>query len=189
MTAKNSDNELQEGGDTLNMSLGPSLTAKQASGPEGYAVEQPTTQEKHLGPRKVNERVAEMFIRSKAEILASGHFVTPDGLAQRLNMDASGLTAWLARAEAQLQIFSIENDGQVLYPGYAFLADGNCKLIPALQEVLRVFHPKKEGWDLAFWFRSPNTFLGGKRPEDLLDRNLPSIVFAAQEEVSRYMPG
>jgi hypothetical protein len=79
--------------------------------------------------------------------------------------------------------------GKVLYPNYAFLPDGNGNLTPNLHEVITILHPQKDGWDLAFWFRSPNTFLDNKRPEDVINKNLDKIVDAANEEVSSFMQG
>lgn len=31
-----------------------------------------------------------------------------------------------------------------------------------------VFRGRKDDWGLAYWFASPNSFLGGKRAQDLL---------------------
>jgi len=92
-------------------------------------------------------------------------------------------------AEAQLRIFSVEDGGQIFYPSYAFLTDGHGSLIPDLLDVLTVLHSERSGWDMAFWFRSPNTFLGGKRPEDVLGQNLHDLLFAAHEEVCSVTPG
>jgi hypothetical protein len=42
----------------------------------------------------------------------------------------------------------------------------------------------KDGWAMAFWFASPNTFLGGKRPKEVLSANPLGVLSAAKEEVS-----
>ena len=183
MTAKKGDNAMSAGVDASSSRLDMTSMDKKLPSLEGFDVKQPTYPEKNRG-----ERVAEMLIRAKAELLASGHFLTSDDLALRLNMDANGLRAWLVQAETQLRIFSVEHEGHVFYPDYAFLTGGNGNLILGLQDILTVLHTERNGWDMAFWFRSPNTFLGGKRPEDLLDRNLENVVFAAQQEISSLMP-
>jgi hypothetical protein len=172
---------MSAGVDTLSSPVDPSLTEKQVSRTEESNVQPSTPLETNRSARKVTERVAEILISAKAEILASGQFLTPYGLAEKLDIDANGLTVWLEQSEVQLQIFSIKHEGQIFYPSYTFSTGGKGNLIPGLQDVLTVLHPKKDGWDMAFWFRSPNTFLGGERPEDLLDRNLENIVSAAQE--------
>ncbi len=42
---------------------------------------------------------------------------------------------------------------------------------------------------MAFWFASPNTFLGGKRPQDVLSANPLSVLSASKEEVSAVVHG
>jgi len=39
--------------------------------------------------------------------------------------------------------------------------------------VLSVFRGRKDEWGLAYWFASVNSFLGGKRPQDLLIDEIP----------------
>ncbi|MDR6605914.1 hypothetical protein [Pseudomonas synxantha] len=42
---------------------------------------------------------------------------------------------------------------------------------------------------MAFWFATPNTFLGGKRPKELLSANPLGVLSVAKEEVSRVVHG
>lgn len=53
-----------------------------------------------------------------------------------------------------------------------------------MAEVLRVFDGKKEGWGLAYWFASVNSYLGGKRPQDLLIAAPARVVAAVEDEVA-----
>jgi hypothetical protein len=41
----------------------------------------------------------------------------------------------------------------------------------------------RDGWGLAFWFHSANSFLGGKRPKDFLASQSGLVVAAAADEV------
>lgn len=163
MTAKRSDNTTSFGVDALSSPADQKLTDKQAYEPEGHDAQQITPLEQTRG-----ERVLEMLARAKAEILASGHFSTPNGLAQSLNMDASALKVWMRKAEEQLQIFSVEHEGHRLYPSYAFMTDGS--LIRGLQNVLTILHPERDSWGMAFWFQSPTPFSAGSAPKTSLAR-------------------
>lgn len=40
----------------------------------------------------------------------------------------------------------------------------------------------KDGWGLSFWFISPDGFLGGERPRDLLSTDVNSVILAAHDE-------
>lgn len=47
----------------------------------------------------------------------------------------------------------------------------------------------KDGWGVSFWFISPNGWLGGKHPQDLLSTEPSLVVSAAHEEVTGVMHG
>lgn len=188
MTANRQDGK-PVAADPLSSSLSPKWTGQPLAGTKSHDAQQNMAFETYGEEREVKVRLARNLSLAKAEVLASGHFLTPDSLASRLNQDASALTVLLAKAEAQLRIFSVEDGGQIFYPSYAFLTDGHGSLIPDLLDVLTVLHSERSGWDMAFWFRSPNTFLGGKRPEDVLGQNLHDLLFAAHEEVCSVTPG
>lgn len=44
-------------------------------------------------------------------------------------------------------------------------------------------------WGLAYWFASVNSFLGGKRPQDLLIDTPDRVVDAAKDEVAGVLHG
>lgn len=134
-------------------------------------------------------RLEEMLTRAKNEILAGGRFRTPDCLARLHGKAPDRLKLRLQQAEAKGEIFSIEYQGQVHYPDYAFMDNEEECLLPALAEVIAVLHSTKDGWGMAFWFRSPNNFLGGLRPEDVLPQAPDAVLSAASREVDDIMPG
>jgi len=187
MTAKNRNDGIRPRADTQNMSTKPTSVNVEQLRLEANDAPRFPSREKIHNARNLAGRLAEMLTRAKTEILAGGLFLTHEGLAQQLNMDARTLRISLVQAEARRQIFSVEHDGELLYPSYAFLTNGN--ITPSLQDVITVLHPQKDGWGLAFWFRSPNTFLDNKRPEDVIHENPGKTVAAAHEEASGFMPG
>lgn len=58
-----------------------------------------------------------------------------------------------------------------------------------MAEIIAALHPTSDGWQMAFWFRTPNNFLEGKRPEEILQSAPEKVVMAAQEAVGEYMHG
>lgn len=135
------------------------------------------------------QRLEAMLARAKTEILAGGHFLTPDCLTLRHDGELDQFTMSLKQAEANQRIFSVEHQGQSLYPDYAFSENQGWNLLPGLALVITTLQPTLDGWGMAFWFRSPNSFLGGKRPEDHLHQELEKVLAAAREEVANTMPG
>lgn len=134
-------------------------------------------------------RLEEMLTQAKNEILAGGRFHTPDCLARLYGKAPDRLMLALQQAEAKREIFSIEYQGQALYPDYAFMKNEEGSFQRGLAEVITVLHPTHDGWGMAFWFRSPNNFLGGHRPEDVLPEAPEAVLSAACEEVDDIMPG
>jgi hypothetical protein len=53
--------------------------------------------------------------------------------------------------------------------------------LKALAPVLHEFGTSKSGWGLGYWFAGVNSFLGGRRPLDLLATH-PALVLAAAED-------
>ncbi|KHK64475.1 MULTISPECIES: hypothetical protein [Pseudomonadaceae] len=134
-------------------------------------------------------RLEEMLTQAKNEILAGGRFHAPDCLARLCGKAPDRLKPALQQAEAKREIFSIEYQGQALYPDYAFMENEEGNFQRGLAEVITVLHPTHDGWGMAFWFRSPNNFLGGQRPEDILPEAPEAVLSAACKEVDDIMPG
>lgn len=135
------------------------------------------------------QRLEEMLARAKVEILAGQRFLPLNRLARLHGRDQGEFTRSLLQAESQRRIFSIAHQGHVLYPDYAFGNEAGRDLLPHLGQVISALGPAKTGWDIAFWFRSPNNFLGNKRPEDILDQEPEKVLSAAYEEAADVMPG
>jgi len=80
-------------------------------------------------------------------------------------------------------IFAINHKGIDYFPTYGLDQDKNYRPIEAMADVLNVFAGSKDGWGLAFWFASVNSFLGGKRPKDLLAKAPHKVIAAALDEL------
>ena len=56
-------------------------------------------------------------------------------------------------------------------------------------EVLEIFGESKDSWGLAYWFSSVNSFLGGKRPQDVLAKQPDRVIAAAVDELEGVVHG
>lgn len=139
--------------------------------------------------RTIEEKEDEMAALARAHILACGDFLLVQELANHLVVHVELLSPALKEWETDQRIFSIDQDGCRFFPVYALPSEGGASQIPGLRDVLSVLRPMKDGWGVSFWFISPNGWLGGKRPQDLLSTEPSRVVSAAHEEVSRVMHG
>ena len=131
-------------------------------------------------PENSRDRKCEVFAKGKARILNTGDFLTAEQLAVRLSIQSTFSASVLSGWKDEHRIFSIEQDGQVLYPSYAFSSNG--ELLVGLREVLIVLGTTRNGWGFALWFGSSNSYLGGALPRDALSSNPDSVVTAAINE-------
>ncbi|WP_019467535.1 hypothetical protein [Dyella japonica] len=93
------------------------------------------------------------------------------------SLDHQHLKQWL-REE---RIFGVRLDGVDWYPAYLFEPTSG-RPAQGLDQVIRAFGGVGDGWRLAFWFASVNSYLGGKRPQDELPRDPAAVASAAIQE-------
>ena len=67
---------------------------------------------------------------------------------------------------------------------YAHDARAGYRPLKGLAKVLAIFEARKDDWGLAYWFSSANSFLGGKRPQDLLGAEPERVASAAEDELA-----
>lgn len=126
----------------------------------------------------------EMLALGKSHILTCGSFLTIGDLAKHFNVQAELLAPALSEWAANRQIFVIKHNDQDLFPIYAFTSKRGISPHPGLGDVMNILSNMKNGWSMSFWFISPNGFLGGRRPQDLLQTDPGEVALAAQEEVN-----
>ena len=86
----------------------------------------------------------------------------------------------VSRWKSQGRSFAIRQGNRDLYPRYALRADFHpLDEMREILQVLRGYSPTGP----ATWFESTNSFLGGKRPRELLATNPELVVAAAKDEV------
>lgn len=121
--------------------------------------------------------------RATSRLLASGDWILPEEVA-RLGQRSRGNADALARRWVRSGlIYSIRHQGKNLYPAYALDRETGYRPAEALKPVLEVLHGAgRQGWAIAFWFDSPNSWLAGRRPKDCLAGPRDELLVAARAE-------
>jgi len=107
--------------------------------------------------------------------------VRRDVLARVLHGGEGADTATLGRLVITHGAFSFEWQANDWVPMFQFdLRDMSIKLRPrrVVAELAEVF----DGWALAAWFAHPNRWLRNRRPLDVLDSSLTSVLDAARAD-------
>lgn len=141
-----------------------------------------------LNPRTLF-REAIMLAEARQLILQDGDWVTAAGLSQLTGLEPAALAAGLQIWLHDDRLISFSHRGLEYFPVFAFGDSTEYRPTPEFGKVVKVLSEKKDGWGIAFWFASSNTFLGGKRPKDLLRSTPERVCCAAEEEVSRPIDG
>lgn len=124
---------------------------------------------------------ASMEARSRAAVLTASEWLTAKEIAERAGFSATNASSTPWKWKQDGSIFAINSEGKDLYPGYGLDPDNAFRPLKSLKPVLETFRGHKESWGLAYWFASVNSFLGGRRPMDLL-KSEPGLVLAAAED-------
>ena len=126
---------------------------------------------------------AKMLLRAKQAVLTSGDWLSAEEFTSILGPTVKNPSAQLRRWEREGAIFAICHDGTNYFPGYALDPQNEYRPYRELKKVIAQFAMTRDGWGLAFWFQSANSFLGGKRPKETLASQLGLVIAAAKEEV------
>lgn len=125
---------------------------------------------------------AKMMLRAKETVLEGADWLTAAQVASIAGLSKKNPSAQLHKWKRDGAIFAIRRSGVDYFPGYALDPDQEYRPFRALKKVIAQFEGAREGWGLAFWFQSVNSFLGGKRPMDLLATKSDEVIAAAADE-------
>ncbi len=138
-------------------------------------------------PRLLKE--AAMLVRTRKAVLESGDWLTAADIAQLAGLSTRNPSAQPNKWKKQGLIFAIHHGGVDYFPGYGLDRDAGFRPVKALAKIIETFGERKDAWGMAYWFRSDNSFLGGKRPQDLLVSALEQVIEAAVDEVQEIALG
>lgn len=126
---------------------------------------------------------AAMLVRARTAVLESGDWLTAADIAQLAGLSTRNSSAQPNKWKKQGLIFAINHGGVDYFPGYGLDRDRGFRPVKTLAPIIEILGAHKDGWGMAFWFRSNNSFLGGKRPQDLLATAPDRVIDAAMDEV------
>lgn len=132
-------------------------------------------------PRLLKE--AAMLVQARKAVLESGDWLTAADIAQVAQLSTRNPSAQPNKWKKQGQIFAINHGGVDYFPGYGLDPDTSYRPLKALAKVIEIFEGYKDSWGMAYWFRSDNSFLGGKKPQDLLASVPDRVIDAALDEI------
>lgn len=136
--------------------------------------------QKLASPHGVKELCAQAAARRI--VLESGDWLTTADVASLAGLKGGNPGSQVRRWKSRGLIFAIRHKGRDYFPLYALAADESFRPSKHLAEIIRVFAGHKDGWGMAYWFGSPNSYLGGKRPKDLLASEPDHVIDAACQE-------
>ena len=140
-----------------------------------------------VSPRLLKE--AAMLVQARRAVLESGDWLTSAEVSQLAGLSTRNPSAQPNKWKKQGQIFAIHHGGVDYFPGYGLDRDADFRPIKPLAKIIEAFSEHKDGWGMAYWFRSDNSFLGGKRPQDLLASAPECVIEAAMDEVHEIAHG
>lgn len=137
----------------------------------------------------VTQQQAQRLERARREILDSDDWLTT---AELLALGSP--SDWISVADLRLwlcddQIFALRSDGADYFPRYALDVERDYQPILGLDRAIRLLKTTKSEWEIAFWFASLNSYLGGQRPQDILHHRMESVFEAAQQELAEISHG
>jgi hypothetical protein len=97
-------------------------------------------------------------------------------VADETGNTAKNRSAIASRWTSEKKIFGVRFQNQTFYPTFQF-KDG--EPVPTIADILKEMPPSFTGWDLAFFLTSPNSYLDGKLPLELLKSNPERVVSLA----------
>lgn len=135
-------------------------------------------------------RQATMIGKARAAVLEAAEWLTAAQVAELAGLSASNPNAQTTRWKREGKIFSVKQPGEVeLFPAYGLDPETGFRPVAALADVIRILGDRKDGWGLAYWFASINSYLSGKRPQDVLAQAPQKVIAAARVEAEGVQHG
>ncbi|QDG94449.1 hypothetical protein NIBR502774_18005 (plasmid) [Rhizobium sp. NIBRBAC000502774] len=116
--------------------------------------------------------------KARARFFGEWSSFTSKDLAEVAGHGSKNRSMTASRWKMKGKVFSIKHGAVEYFPAFQF-EEG--QPIESVAKVLALLGEKKSGWQLAFWFTSPNGWLAGKRPVDAL-KDTDAVVSAAARE-------
>jgi hypothetical protein len=124
---------------------------------------------------------AEMKASAMTKVLQNGDLIPAAEVARLAGYSGSNPSSQPNRWKKAGQIFAVPHKGLDYYPLYALDPRNGYKPYPVVGRVLEILKDR-DAWGAAFWFASLNSYLGAKRPQDLIAARPEKVIEAAEDE-------
>jgi hypothetical protein len=138
-------------------------------------------------PNELKE--ATMLARARTAVIDSGDWMTAAEIAKVAGFSTSNPSAQPNKWKRDGAIFAIRHNGIDYFPSYGLDPKSGYRPLKPMAKVIEILHEAKDGWGLSYWFGSLNSFLGGKRPQDLLAAEPDRVIAAAIDELKEVAHG
>ena len=139
--------------------------------------------------RNVADREAIFQSKAKSRVMATGDWLTWPELNVLVPALAEQLSAGALGQYLDGAIFSINYEGVEYFPRFAIDACTLAIAAQGMQRVIAVLATRLNGWGIALWFESSNSYLGGKLPKDIISSDPDAVVQAARYEIDGVLHG
>jgi hypothetical protein len=102
---------------------------------------------------------------------------TSEQVAEEATSQAANRAAIASRWTKERKVFSVRFEGTQWFPRFEF-QDG--RPIPAVADVIEIFPEQASGWELAYFFVTPNMNISGRQPLELLKQDPTRLVSLAK---------
>ncbi len=125
-----------------------------------------------LGEEQADSRIEKDTLEWREQFMSRNKCWSSSEVAKESSSTAKNRAAIASRWLAEKRIFAVNFERQTWFPRFQF-QDGST--IPAISKVIKAFPKHATGWDLAFFFDTPNSFIDGRRPVELLKSGTEKI--------------
>lgn len=125
---------------------------------------------------------ASRIAQLRTRVIESTKWLTAAQVSQMAGYSSSNPSTQPNKWKKGKQIFAVFHNGIDYFPGYTLDEKRGYKPITELKEILLILEDTKDSWGIAYWFASANSFLNGKKPQELLASHPLLVIKAAKEE-------
>ncbi len=130
-----------------------------------------------------------MLAQARRAVLDSGDWLTAAQVVRLAGLSTRKPSAQPSEWKQQGQIFAIHHNGVDYFPGYGLDRDAGFTPIRVMARIIETFANRKDGWGMAYWFSSLNSFLGGQRPQDVLGTQPERVIEVCRDEIQEIAHG
>ncbi|MCK9539404.1 hypothetical protein [Dokdonella sp.] len=135
------------------------------------------------------DSIARDTAATRQAALESTSWLTAEEIAWSAGLRGKNPVVQVSRWKRENKVFSVSMvDGTERFPAY-LLEPVAWRPLPETASAIAALASTKDGWGMAYWFASVNSFLGGKRPMDLIGTEPQRVAAAAADEAAGIQHG